>query len=46
MTSPGAEASRSKLKELEAEAIDALDAWDSRADVLREAARFVSLRRS
>lgn len=42
----GAEASRSKLKELEAEAIDALDAWDSRADVLREAARFVSLRRS
>jgi len=42
----GIEATRNKLKELEAEAIDALDAWDDRADVLREAARFVSLRRS
>jgi farnesyl diphosphate synthase len=42
----GIEASRAKLKELEAEAIDALDIWDDRADVLREAARFVSLRRS
>jgi farnesyl diphosphate synthase len=42
----GIEASRAKLKELEAEAIGALDAWDSRADVLREAARFVVHRRS
>jgi farnesyl diphosphate synthase len=42
----GIEASRSKLEELEGEAVDALHAWDSRADVLREAARFVSLRRS
>jgi farnesyl diphosphate synthase len=42
----GIEASRSKLKELEREAADALRAWDGRADVLREATRFVSLRRS
>jgi farnesyl diphosphate synthase len=42
----GIEASRSKLRELEREAADALHAWDGRADVLREAARFVSLRRS
>lgn len=42
----GIEASRIKLKELEAEAIAALDAWDGRADVLREAARFVVQRRS
>jgi farnesyl diphosphate synthase len=42
----GIEASRSKLKELECEAADALRAWDGRADVLREATRFVSLRRS
>jgi len=42
----GIEASRVKLKELEAEAIGALDAWDGRADVLREAARFVVQRRS
>jgi farnesyl diphosphate synthase len=42
----GIEASKNKLKELEAESVSALDSWDSRADVLREAARFVSLRRS
>ena len=42
----GIEASRSKLKELEREAADALRAWNGRADVLREATRFVSLRRS
>jgi farnesyl diphosphate synthase len=42
----GIEPSRNKLKELEGEAIGALHAWDSRADVLRETARFVSLRRS
>lgn len=42
----GIEATRNKLKEIEAEALDALNAWDSRADVLREAARFISLRRS
>jgi farnesyl diphosphate synthase len=41
----GIEASRSKLRELESEAVDALRAWDSRADALRETARFVSLRR-
>ena len=42
----GIEASRRKLKELEGEAVDVLRAWDSRADVLRETARFVSRRRS
>jgi len=42
----GIEASRDKLKELEAEAIDALDAWGEQADVLRAAALFVSHRRS
>jgi farnesyl diphosphate synthase len=42
----GIEATHDKLKEIEAEALDALDGWDSRADVLREAVRFVSSRRS
>ena len=42
----GIEASKNKLKELEGEAVDALHAWESRAEALREAARFVSLRRS
>jgi farnesyl diphosphate synthase len=42
----GIEASRAKLKQLEVEAVGALDAWDSKADVLREAARFVVQRRS
>ncbi len=42
----GIEATRDKLKELEAEAINSLAAWDARADVLREAARFVVNRRS
>lgn len=42
----GIEASRRKLKELEREAADALRAWDGRADMLREATRFVSCRRS
>jgi farnesyl diphosphate synthase len=42
----GIKASKTRLKELEAGAIDALDAWGDQADVLREAARFVSLRRS
>jgi len=42
----GIEASRSKLMELEREAIGALHAWDDRGDVLCEATRFVSLRRS
>jgi hypothetical protein len=32
--------------ELEREAIGALHAWDDRGDVLCEATRFVSLRRS
>jgi farnesyl diphosphate synthase len=42
----GIEATRDKLKLIEAEALDALNGWDSRADVLREAVRFVSSRRS
>ncbi len=42
----GIEATRDKLKLIEAEALDALHGWDGRADVLREAVRFVSSRRS
>ena len=42
----GIEATRDKLKLIEAEALDALRGWDGRADVLREAVRFVSSRRS
>jgi farnesyl diphosphate synthase len=42
----GIEASRAKLKVLEAEASGALAAWGERAVVLREAARFVIERRS
>jgi farnesyl diphosphate synthase len=41
----GIEASKNKLKELEAEAVCALDSWGNRADALREAARFVGIRR-
>jgi farnesyl diphosphate synthase len=41
----GIEASKNKLKQLEAEAIGALDAWEGQADSLREAARFVGIRR-
>lgn len=41
----GVEAARSEMIAVEAEAISALDAFGSRADGLREAARFVSQRR-
>jgi farnesyl diphosphate synthase len=42
----GIEGARNRLKELEAEAIGALNLLGERAEVLREAARFVSIRRS
>ncbi len=42
----GLEAARAKLTEVEAAAIDALAPFGDRADVLREAARFVSRRRN
>ncbi len=42
----GINGARQRLQELEAEAIGALDQFGDRADMLREAARFVSIRRS
>jgi farnesyl diphosphate synthase len=42
----GIAASKAKLRQLEAEAIAALEPWGARAEVLREAARFVVDRRS